>query len=123
MRARHDTDDVIGAKQFVGAMLKDYAALPSYRAMLDIEGVQGIEAISLIGSQQKVPDGLGRIHDRMPLLVPQDQWATWLNPEQAPSGEVVVPAVATGLEAYPVGTRVNNVKHNRAELIEPLPAS
>ena len=55
------TDDVIGAKEFVGAMLKDYAALPSYRAMLDIEGVQGIEAISLIGSQQKVADGLGRI--------------------------------------------------------------
>ncbi len=69
------------------------------------------------------PDGLGRIHDRMPLLVPQDQWATWLNPEQAPSGEVVVPAMATGLEAYPVSTRVNNVKHNGAELIEPLPAS
>jgi putative SOS response-associated peptidase YedK len=31
--------------------------------------------------------------------------------------------MATGLEAYPVSTQVNNVKHNGAELIEPLPAS
>ncbi len=55
------TDDVAAAKEFVGAVLKDYAALPSYRAMLDIEGVQGIESISLIGSEQQVADGLGRI--------------------------------------------------------------
>jgi len=69
------------------------------------------------------PDGLGRIHDRMPLLVPRDEWGTWLDPEHAPTGEVVVPAMATGLEAYPVSTQVNNVKHNGAELIDPLPAS
>jgi F420-dependent oxidoreductase-like protein len=55
------TDDVVPAKNFVGTMLKDYAALPSYRAMLDIEGVQGIESISLIGSEQQVTDGLARI--------------------------------------------------------------
>ena len=55
------TDDVTAAKNFVGTILKDYAALPSYRAMLDIEGVQGIESISLIGSEQQVADGLARI--------------------------------------------------------------
>ncbi len=55
------TDDVVAAKNFVGSMLKDYAALPSYRAMLDIEGVQGIESISLIGSEAQVADGLTRI--------------------------------------------------------------
>jgi F420-dependent oxidoreductase-like protein len=55
------TADVSAAKHVVGSMLKDYAALPSYRAMLDIEGVQGIEAISLIGSEQQVTDGLARI--------------------------------------------------------------
>ncbi len=55
------TADVASAKQFVAGLLKDYAALPSYRAMLDIEGVQGIESISLIGSEQQVADGLARI--------------------------------------------------------------
>jgi F420-dependent oxidoreductase-like protein len=55
------TDDVAAAKDIVGRRLKDYATLPSYRAMLDIEGVQGVESISLIGSEQQVTDGLGRI--------------------------------------------------------------
>jgi F420-dependent oxidoreductase-like protein len=57
------TDDVVPARNFVSTTFKDYAALPSYRAMLDIEGVQGIESIALIGSEQKVADGLGRIAD------------------------------------------------------------
>jgi 5,10-methylenetetrahydromethanopterin reductase len=55
------TDDVVSAKNFVGTTFKDYAVLPSYRAMLDIEGVQGLESIALIGSEQQVADGLGRI--------------------------------------------------------------
>ena len=55
------TDDVTSAKNVIGSMLKDYAALPSYRAMLDIEGVQGIESISLVGGEQQVHDGLARI--------------------------------------------------------------
>lgn len=55
------TDDPGPARDFVGAVLKDYATLPSYRAMLDIEGVHGVEEISLIGSEDEVTDGLGRI--------------------------------------------------------------
>jgi F420-dependent oxidoreductase-like protein len=55
------TGDVTTAKQTVGTIFKDYASLPSYRAMLDVEGVQGIESISLIGSEQQVVDGLARI--------------------------------------------------------------
>ena len=57
------TDDPAPAREFVGAVLKDYATLPSYRAMLDIEGVHGVEEISLIGSEAEVTDGLGRIAD------------------------------------------------------------
>ena len=55
------TDDVSTAKSFVGTTFKDYAALPSYRAMLDIGGVQRIESIALIGSEQQVTNGLARI--------------------------------------------------------------
>ena len=55
------TDDPEPARQFVGQILAIYATLPSYRAMLDIEGVHGIEDISLIGSEQQVSDGLARI--------------------------------------------------------------
>lgn len=55
------TDDPQPARDFVGAILANYAELPSYRAMLDIEGVHGVEDISLIGSHDQVVEGLGAI--------------------------------------------------------------
>jgi F420-dependent oxidoreductase-like protein len=55
------TDDPAPARDFVAAILAHYAVLPSYRAMLDIEGVHGIEGIALIGNEQQVTDGLARI--------------------------------------------------------------
>lgn len=69
------------------------------------------------------PDALGQIHDRMPVLVPRENWAAWLDPENAPTIDMTVPALATGLEAYPVSTMVNNVRNNGPELLEPLEAS
>jgi putative SOS response-associated peptidase YedK len=69
------------------------------------------------------PDGLGRIHDRMPLLVPQENWQAWLDPQHTPTIDLTVPAMATGLQAYPVSREVNNVRNNGRQLTEPLPAS
>ena len=55
------TDDPGPAKEFVATVLKDYATLPSYRAMLDVEGVNGLADISLIGSEDVVWEGIERI--------------------------------------------------------------
>lgn len=52
------TDDPQPTRDFVGKMLANYATLPSYRAMLDIEGVHGVEDISLIGDEATVNAGL-----------------------------------------------------------------
>jgi putative SOS response-associated peptidase YedK len=68
-------------------------------------------------------DDLGRIHDRAPLLVDRDKYATWLDPtvsDQEVLGGLLVPAAPGRLEAYPVSTLVNNVKNNGSELVEPL---
>lgn len=78
-------------------------------------------------------DTLGRIHGRMPLLVPADAYDTWLTTEDADAErlkELLVPALAVGegrpagddLVAYPVSTTVNNVRNNGPELVDPLPA-
>jgi putative SOS response-associated peptidase YedK len=73
-------------------------------------------------------DDLGRIHDRMPVVVPQEQWSRWLDPS-VPGDEgllqALIPAVAQGLTAFPVSTRVNNVRNNGPDLLEqaPLPAA
>lgn len=72
----------------------------------------------------RAEDELGHIHDRMPMLVERDQWATWLDPGTSTESlrELLVPAAPGRLEAYPVSTAVNNVRNNGQELLDPLPA-
>ncbi|WP_067455237.1 SOS response-associated peptidase [Actinomadura macra] len=68
------------------------------------------------------PDDLGRIHDRMPMVVEPDRWQAWLDPALTDVEEVrglLVPAMAGTMEAYPVSKAVNNVKNNGPQLIEP----
>ena len=70
------------------------------------------------------PDDLGRIHDRMPLLVEPDRWNDWLDPAPRTTAELLgllVPAAPGRLEAYPVTTEVNKVDNNGPQLLNPLP--
>lgn len=69
-------------------------------------------------------DGLGRIHDRMPVHVAQDKWAAWLDPDfDGDPGLLLDPAAtARELTAYPVATLVNAVRNNGPHLLDPLPA-
>jgi alkanesulfonate monooxygenase SsuD/methylene tetrahydromethanopterin reductase-like flavin-dependent oxidoreductase (luciferase family) len=55
------TDDPDAARQKVAKQLTIYGQLPSYRAMLDIEGVAGPADISLIGSAEQVREGVATI--------------------------------------------------------------
>lgn len=68
------------------------------------------------------PDDLGRIHDRMPMIVERDRWDAWLDPGLTDPERVralLTPAMAGTMEAYPVSKAVNNVRNNGPELIEP----
>jgi putative SOS response-associated peptidase YedK len=68
-------------------------------------------------------DGLGRIHDRMPIHVPPDHRDAWLDPDFGgdPLSLLDATAAAAQLVAYPVSTLVNSVRNNGPELLEPLP--
>lgn len=55
------TDRKDEARAIVAKTLTIYGQLPSYRAMLDIEGVDGPADISLIGSEEEVKEGLAEI--------------------------------------------------------------
>lgn len=57
------TDRPDEARAMVAKTLTIYGQLPSYRAMLDIEGVDGPADISLIGSAEQVQEGLAAIAD------------------------------------------------------------
>ena len=69
-------------------------------------------------------DDLGRIHDRMPLLVERERYAEWLDPRRDDPDQLrslLVPAAPGRLTAYPVSTEVNNVRNNGPHLVDPLP--
>jgi putative SOS response-associated peptidase YedK len=68
-------------------------------------------------------DDLGRIHDRMPLMVEPDRWGAWLDPRTAKDDllDLLVPAAPGRLEAYPVSPAVGNVRNNGPQLLDPLP--
>jgi putative SOS response-associated peptidase YedK len=66
-------------------------------------------------------DGLGRIHDRMPLMVERDRWAEWLDPARPGTLDLLTPAMPGRLEAFPVAPLVNSVRNNGPELVAPLP--
>ncbi len=69
------------------------------------------------------PDELGQIHDRMPMIIGADSWADWLDPasdDPADLRALLTPAVSGGLVWRPVSTEVNSVRHNGAQLIEPI---
>jgi putative SOS response-associated peptidase YedK len=65
------------------------------------------------------------IHDRMPVILEEADWSDWL--AVGPQGtaterlvELMVPAAESILKARDVSPRVNSVRNNGPELIEPL---
>lgn len=55
------TDEPDQAREFLGKILSIYAELPSYRRMLDIEGLHGLGDLSIVGSTDEVAEGLAAV--------------------------------------------------------------
>jgi putative SOS response-associated peptidase YedK len=70
------------------------------------------------------PNGfMAPIHDRMPVVIPPDAWATWLDPTPREPGELralLEPREDVPLFAYAVPPLVNSVRNNGPELIARL---
>jgi putative SOS response-associated peptidase YedK len=68
-------------------------------------------------------DEVGRIHDRMPMVIESAAWQDWLDPDNTDAADVrrlLVPAVSGGLTSHPVSTVVNNVRNNGPQLTDLL---
>ncbi|MDO8364987.1 MAG: SOS response-associated peptidase [Actinomycetota bacterium] len=62
------------------------------------------------------------VHDRMPVLLPAEAWAEWLDPGNTDLhslAQLLVPAPDDVLTMHAVSTAVNNVRNKGKELIEP----
>jgi putative SOS response-associated peptidase YedK len=67
-------------------------------------------------------DFMAGIHDRMPVIVPEEAWPIWLGEREASSDQLrdlMVP-YAGQLRAWPVSKDVGNVKNTGPQLIEPV---
>jgi len=67
---------------------------------------------------------LAPIHDRMPVVLPESEWDTWLDVENHDVGalcKLLVPFPAGELEAWEVSTLVNKADNNGPELLDPAP--
>jgi putative SOS response-associated peptidase YedK len=68
---------------------------------------------------------LADLHDRMPVVIGEDGWARWLDPNPADPGELLgllLPNETVDLDVYPVERTVNDVRRDGPELIQPLSA-
>ncbi|MEP5764769.1 MAG: LLM class F420-dependent oxidoreductase [Halieaceae bacterium] len=57
------TDDVAAAREIIGKQLEIYGMLPSYRAMLDREGVAGPAELAMVGDEATLRAQIGRLRD------------------------------------------------------------
>lgn len=55
------TDEPARAREFLAMALAEYAVTPSYRAMLDIEGAEGLGDLSIVGDEEFVRDAIAEI--------------------------------------------------------------
>jgi putative SOS response-associated peptidase YedK len=66
---------------------------------------------------------MAKIHDRMPVILNENQWEEWLDPEVHETdqiGTMLKPCPPEWLESVEVSTMVNSPRNNRAEVLEPL---
>lgn len=69
---------------------------------------------------------LAHIHDRMPLVLPRQEWDHWLDPAVRDADDVraMIASPEEGrFSAVPISDRVNSVRNDGPELLEPVSAA
>lgn len=65
---------------------------------------------------------LSEIHDRMPVILPEERYQLWLNPDECDPAELkplLIPYFSDQMMAYPVSRLVNNPANDVAACLEP----
>jgi putative SOS response-associated peptidase YedK len=91
-----------------------------WSAWRDRESDGTLESCTIVTT---TPNALaGKIHDRMPVILPWERHAAWLDPGTEPVTleALFVPYPAAEMEAYPVSTWVNSPAHDDPRCLAPL---
>lgn len=87
----------------------------------DPESGEPLETCCIVTTQ--AAPGIAGIHERMPVVVPEECREAWLDPGNDAAGALdamLVPWSRGGLEARPVSRRVNDARNQGADLVQPL---
>ena len=75
------------------------------------------------------PNGMMKpVHNRMPVVIPESAWDLWLDPTLTRPGDLkelrglLEPPADDELLMYPVSRRVNDVRNDGPDLVEPIPS-
>jgi putative SOS response-associated peptidase YedK len=82
-------------------------------------GAEAIESCSIIVGPAN--DRFGKIHDRMPFVLPQDRAEQWLDRKLTDAGtamELLQPNADDAIAFHRVSTRVSNARNQTADLIK-----
>jgi putative SOS response-associated peptidase YedK len=82
---------------------------------------EGLETFTIITTTAN--ELVGRIHDRMPVILRPEAEAAWLDPTQDDPARLLpllTPLPAEDMDAYRVSTLVNSPAHDSPEVIAPL---
>jgi putative SOS response-associated peptidase YedK len=63
---------------------------------------------------------VGRLHERMPLIIQPNDYGAWLDAANPNAGELMKPFPSERMRYYPVSTRVNNVRNDDADCLTPI---
>jgi putative SOS response-associated peptidase YedK len=83
----------------------------------EVREITSCSIITTVANELVLP-----IHDRMPVILPPELYAAWLNPDNPDIGELkefLLPFDASLMKAYPVSALVNSVRNKGPEVLAP----
>ena len=104
-RRTHTDDHALLARSWIAAVSKN--------------GEQILSAAMIVGEPNPL---VGGIHDRMPVMLLPEDYDAWLGSTTAPEDlrNLLRPYDESLMEAYAVSRKVNSVKNDTEECIEPI---
>jgi putative SOS response-associated peptidase YedK len=102
----------------VGAPLFGFAGLWERWKAPSGETIESYTIITTVANE-----ALRGLHERMPVILAQEDHGRWLDAGNPEAGALLRPCPAGSVQIYPVSSRVNNARFDDPSCIEPLAVS
>ena len=82
------------------------------------DGGDSLRTVTILTTEPN--ETVSPIHNRMPVILPEDEEDRWLNADAEERMDLCRPYPSDDLDAYTISTRVNDPSNDDARVIEPL---